>query len=144
MLLAVGQANVIYVWDIQTGKLKQVIDKQIDFIFSPDAKLLASLNLENKVILWKIGSDSNNSHSVNPIFLVENKSIDLADHTKIIDDSGIQKFLSPKSSEVSNPKQIENSTKIIQIPPSGIVYLNNSKNITNEKPRKDSRKGLRL
>lgn len=142
MLLAVGQANVIYAWDIQAGKLKQTIDKQIDFSFSPDARLLASLSLENQIILWKIGSDSKNTHSVNPTFLVENKSIDLADQTKIVEDSGVQKFLSPKSLEVSNPKQIENSTKIIQIPPSGIVHLNSSKNITNEKPRKDSRKGI--
>jgi WD40 repeat protein len=58
LLIGAGDANVLYVWEAATGKLKTKLEGHTDWVwclaFSPDGKQLASGGSEGSVILWDV------------------------------------------------------------------------------------------
>ncbi len=135
-LASVGQIGRIMVWDAVTGTLKQALDGQTDCVFDPNGKLLASMSREGRITLWEIVSGTPYLVARSPVLAPESASSDQPGTSEERDISA--KSSTSTASSTANPAATPN--EIARIP--SVNGAGGASTLTNEKPRKDDRKGI--
>jgi len=136
LLASIGQANRIMIWDALKGTLRQTIEAQSDYIFSPSGELLAGLNLQGQITLWKMSAGGKYTYSVVEQSHVLQSKFNSAYQQEILNKSSN----SSKAETLASTNPVNTQNKIIQL--TNIASATGGSTFTNEKPRKDYRKGI--
>ncbi len=139
-LLGISKTNSIFIWDIEKSELNQVVEKQIDYSYSPDGQLLATIDLEDQITLWKISLESTEKKYITVGYISENKINNLTGGMRTKSEKSLKESSRSTAIKLLDSEILSNRTnKIVQLPSSN---LEKNHNITNEQPRKDKRNGI--
>jgi len=148
-LLGISKTNSIFIWDIEKSELNQVVEKQIDYSYSPDGQLLATIDLEDQITLWKISLESTEKKYITVGYISENKINNLTGGMRTKSEKSLKESSRSTAIKLLDSEILSNRTnKIVQLPSSNLEKNHNitneqpRKDITNEQPRKDKRNGI--